>query len=162
MSNPENQLRRAVAAALPRLEAFSDAAAAVPRAAGKWSRKEIVGHLIDSASNNHQRFVRAQFTDDLICPSYDQDAWVRVQRYQDAPWSELLTLWALINLHLARVMEAMPALDRSKARTHHNLDQVAFRTIPSIEPVTLEYFMHDYVVHLEHHLAQILEPVEAK
>ena len=50
---------------------------------GKWSRKEIVGHLIDSASNNHQRFVRAQDSDDLICPTYDQDAFVRVQRYAE-------------------------------------------------------------------------------
>ena len=131
--------------------------AAVPRAPGKWSRKEIVGHLIDSASNNHQRFVQAQFTDELLCSTYDQDAWVRAQRYGEAQWSELVSLWALFNEHLARVMVAIPAEPRMKPRARHNLDQVAFGTFPASQPVTLEQFMHDYVVHLEHHLAQILE-----
>jgi hypothetical protein len=155
MMTPESRLRRVVAEALPKLEAISDAEAAMPRAAGKWSRKEIVGHLIDSASNNHQRFVRAQFTGELICPTYDQDAWVRAQRYRDAPWSELVSLLALFNLQLARVMDAIPADIRSMPRAHHNLDRVAFRAIPASEPATLEYFMRDYVEHLEHHLAQI-------
>jgi hypothetical protein len=157
MDTPESRLRRVIANAKPRLEAFSDAHAAVPRAPGKWSRKEIVGHLIDSASNNHQRFVRAQFTDELICPTYDQDAWVRSQRYRDAPWSELVSLLTLFNLQLARVMDAIPAEIRTKPRARHNLDQVAFRRIPASEPATLEYFMEDYMVHLEHHLAQIFE-----
>jgi hypothetical protein len=155
MNKPESQLRRAVNAAMPKLEAISDANAALPRAPGKWSRKEIVGHLIDSASNNHQRFVRAQFTDELICPTYDQDAWVRAQHYRDAPWRELVSLWALFNQQIARVMDAIPAEARTMSRVRHNLDQVAFRTIPAGEPTTLEYFMRDYVVHLEHHLGQI-------
>ena len=81
MHDPESLLRIALAAAIPRLETICDADAALPRAPGKWSRKEIIGHLIDSASNNHDRFVRAQFTDDLVCDSYDQDAWVRAQRH---------------------------------------------------------------------------------
>jgi hypothetical protein len=144
--------------AIPKLEAISDGSAAVPRAPGKWSRKEILGHLIDSASNNHERFVRAQFTDELVGQTYDQDAWVRAQRYHEAPWSELVSLWALFNLHLARVMAAIPEELRTKPRTRHNLDQVAFRAFAASEPATLELFMQDYVVHLEHHLKQILEP----
>jgi hypothetical protein len=162
MNDSQSRLRGALAAAIPELEAISDTDAAVPRAPGKWSRKEIVGHLIDSASNNHQRFVRAQFTDELICPPYDQDAWVRAQRYRDAPWSELVSLWALLNLHLARVMAAIPDSIRNTPRTRHNLDQVAFRAFSASEPVTLELFMHDYVVHLEHHLTQLLQPADAK
>ncbi|HEY2897994.1 MAG TPA: DinB family protein [Gemmatimonadaceae bacterium] len=150
-------MRHVLAAAIPKLEAISDAESALPRAPGKWSRKEIVGHLLDSASNNHQRFVRAQFTDELVCPTYDQDAWVRAQRYSEAPWSELVSLWALFNLHLARVMAAIPDELRTMPRLRHNLDQVAFRAFPASEPATLEFFMQDYVVHLEHHLTQILE-----
>jgi hypothetical protein len=153
---PEFELRHVLAVATPRLEAISDADAALPRGVGKWSRKEIVGHLIDSASNNHQRFVRAQFTDDLLCPTYDQEAWVASQRYRDAPWSELVPLWAHFNIHLARVIEAIPPEIRSRPRLRHNLHEVAFRTIPADEPATLEYFMGDYVAHLEHHLVQIL------
>ena len=159
MITPEAQLRLAVASATPALEVISDADASLPRAPGKWSRKEIVGHLIDSASNNHERFVRAQFTDDLICPTYDQEAWVRTQRYRDASWIELVLLWAHFNLHLARVMEAVPSEDRTLPRTRHNLHQVAFRTVAENEPTTLEYFMQDYVVHLEHHLRQIFETI---
>jgi len=152
---PEAQLRDAVSGAMPRLTAITDAAAAKPRAPGKWSRKEIVGHLIDSASNNHERFVRAQFTDDLMCPTYDQEAWVRVQRYSDAPWGELIALWRYFNVQLARVIEATPREIRLRPRERHNLDQVAFRRLPAGEPATLEYFMRDYVEHLEHHLGQI-------
>jgi len=159
MSSVQKLRRGAIDDAIPRLNAISEGDAARPRSPGKWSRKEIVGHLIDSASNNHQRFVRAQFTDDLICPTYDQDAWVRAQGYAQAPWSELVSLWALFNLQLARVMDAIPAESRIRPRTRHNLDQVAFRAVPPSEPATLEYFMEDYVVHLEHHLAQIFEPV---
>ena len=155
MTPPETQLRSVIGDARPRLDAISDDAASAPRAPGKWSRKEIVGHLIDSASINHQRFVRAQLSDDLISPPYDQDAWVRVQRYGDAPWTELVRLWAHFNLHLARAMESIPRDIRDRKRTRHNLHEVAFHAIPADEPATLEYFMRDYVAHLEHHLAQI-------
>lgn len=161
-NDPESRLRHALANAIPKLEAISDADAAVPRGPGKWSRKEIVGHLIDSASNNHERFVRAQFTDELVCPTYDQDAWVRAQRYAEASWSELVSFWALFNLHLARVMAATPEVIRQEPRMRHNLDQVAFRTFSPSEPATLELFMHDYVMHLEHHLKQILESLSTE
>ncbi|MGH7621314.1 MAG: DinB family protein, partial [Gemmatimonadaceae bacterium] len=105
MITPELQLRLIVSMAQPRLEAITDDVASQPRAPGKWSRKEIVGHLIDSASNNHQRFVRAQFTDDLICAPYDQDAWVSTQRYGAAPWRDLIALCAHFNVQIARVMD---------------------------------------------------------
>jgi hypothetical protein len=157
MTTAQSELRRAVAAATPRLERIADADAARPRAPGKWSRKEIIGHLIDSASINHERFVRAQLTDDLVCRTYDQEMWVKMQRYADAPWSELVSLWSLLNLHIARVMEAVPVEARMHVRTRHNLHQVAFHAVPSIQPASLDYFMRDYVSHLEHHLAQIFE-----
>ena len=156
MSVPESELRRVLAAARPRLDAIPDAVASLPRAPGKWSRKEIVGHLIDSASINHERFVRAQFTEELICPAYDQDAWVAAQNYRAAPWTELVALFTRLNLHIANVMDSCPAEIRSRPRLHHNLHQVSFNAVPASEPATLEYFMRDYVVHLEHHLAQIL------
>ena len=79
-----------------------------PRAAGKWSPKEIVGHLIDSASNNHQRFVRAQFTDDLVFAGYEQEGWVRAQNYQGENWAELVQLWKLYNQHILHLMSAYP------------------------------------------------------
>lgn len=146
----------AVDRAVPTLAAMVDFDTAVRPAPGKWSPREIIGHLIDSASNNHQRFVRMRERDDLVVDGYAQDEWVAAQRYQDAPWMELVLLWELYNRHLARVMSATPAPDRDRLRTRHNLDVRAFLTVPSDEPTTLGYFMSDYVDHLEHHLRQIL------
>jgi len=124
--------------------------------AGKWSAKEIVGHLIDSAANNHQRFIRAQFTDDLICPSYDQERWVSTQKYAEASWSALVSLWASYNLHLHHVISVMPQDALSRLRAKHNLNQVAWKAVDSTTPTTLEYFVRDYVGHMRHHLRQIL------
>src|SRR5215813_9724548 len=153
----ESELRGALADAEPRLSALSEQEVSRVPAPGKWSAKQELGHLIDSASNNHQRFVRAQFTDDLVFPGYRQEEWVAAQRYQDAPWPELVRLWHSFNLHLARVIAAIPPSVREKRRSRHNLNDLAWRPVPAEEPTTLEYFMKDYVAHLKHHLAQILQ-----
>ncbi len=157
MSTVEAELREVVTAVTPRLLALSEEEASRSPAPGKWSAKEVVGHLIDSASNNHQRVVRARFTDDLVCPGYEQEKWVAVQRYASAPWPDLVGLWRLFNLHLARVVEATPDSVRRQPRTRHNLHQVAWQAVPQDQPATLEYFMRDYVEHLKHHVAQILD-----
>lgn len=150
------KLRETVERAAPRLEALSDEESARPLAKGKWSPREIIGHLIDSASNNHQRFVRAQFQEDLIFPGYAQEDWVRVQAYNDAPWKELVTLWRSYNLQLARVMAAVPEETRTREHTRHNLHSIGWQVVPAAEPATLDYLMSDYVGHLENHLRQIL------
>jgi hypothetical protein len=120
-----------------------------------WSIKEIIGHLIDSAANNHGRFVRAASQADLVFPGYAQDEWVRVQRYATAPWSEIVSLWRAYNRHLARVMAAVPADVRYREQVRHNLHEISWRPFPSDEPATLDQLMHDYVLHLAHHLAQV-------
>src|ERR1051325_138262 len=89
------------------LAADARAAARRPRPPG-WSAKEVLGHLIDSAANNNQRFVRAQQTDTLQLPGYEQNHWVESQGYQDADWLHLVTLWTHLNLHLADVMARIP------------------------------------------------------
>jgi len=121
----------------------------------KWSPAQIVGHLIDSASNNHGRFVRAHFVPDLRFDGYEQELWVAAQEYATAPWPEIVTLWATLNLHLARIMESVPDDVLKRPRPDHNLDRLAWEAVPAAEPVTLEYFMRDYVGHLKHHLRQI-------
>jgi hypothetical protein len=149
------ELRRAVDEATPRLMELSDAQAKRRPRPGKWSPAEIIGHLIDSASNNHQRFVRAQFQDDLVFQGYDQDAWVLFQAYRDAHWAELVTLWKTFNIQIARIMENSPESVRNAARAKHNLDKLAWQPVPADQPATLDYFMSDYVDHLKHHLRQI-------
>ncbi|GLC24701.1 DinB family protein [Roseisolibacter agri] len=150
------RLRAVIDAAEPRLLALDAAATARRPAPGAWSPREIVGHLIDSASHNHQRFVRARWQDDLVFDGYAQDAWVDAQRYVDADWRELVALWALYNRHVARVMSATPDAVRTREHARHALDRIAWRTVPADRPATLDYFMADYVGHLEHHLRQVL------
>ena len=114
-----------------------------PRAPGKWSRKEIIGHLIDSASNNHQRFIRAQQVSTLSFPPYEQNHWSASQHCNERPWADLLNLWHAYNAHLAHVIEHIPD-------AHLSVPCV----IESNAPVTLEFLVTDYVVHLRHHLGQ--------
>jgi hypothetical protein len=123
-------------------------------AKGGWSAKEILGHLIDSAAVNHQRFVRAQWQD-LVFAAYAQDDWVDAQKYQEAPWIELVALWREYNRHIARVMAAIPLEVRMTPKRLHNLHEIALKPAPKDEPATLDYLMRDYVDHLQHHLKQI-------
>jgi hypothetical protein len=142
--------------ASPRLHEISEADSRVPRSEGKWSPKEIIGHLIDSAANNHQRFVRAQFSDELVFPGYEQEQWIQAQHYQDEPWTALLQLWQFYNQHLLHVITRAPEETRTKLRHKHNLHKIASDAISESEPVTLEFFMRDYLDHMKKHLKQIL------
>jgi hypothetical protein len=141
------------------LRALSDEDSRRRSAPGKWSTKETIGHLIDSAANNHHRFVRAQLQDDLVFPGYAQDEWVSAQRYHDAPWHPLVDLWRSYNLELARISAVIPEETLLRPRIRHSLDQIAWRLLPAHEPGSLAYLIRDYVDHLKHHLAQILPGV---
>ena len=147
--------KQTIDSASARLAQINEAEAQQPRAEDHWSSKQIIGHLIDSAANNHARFVLAQLKDDLLFPGYEQDGWVRVNHYQEASWSQLLELWRAYNLHLHHVMAHASKEKLTTPCTLHTLQEIAFKTIPKSEPVTLEYLMKDYVVHLKHHLGQI-------
>jgi hypothetical protein len=155
MKDALEDFRRTLDSAAPRLLAMTEAESAVHRAPGKWSAKETLGHLIDSAANNHQRFVRAQFTDELFFPGYEQQQWVAVQHYQQASWPSLIQLWLSYNRHLLHLISHIPEAKLTQLRRHHNLDTIAWRCISTDEPVTLEYFIRDYIGHLQHHLRQI-------
>ena len=150
------ELRSAIKIATPLLEAIGDDASRKRPSPGKWCPREVLGHLIDSASNNHGRFLRALEQDSLVFPGYDQDAWVAAQRYRERPWSDLIPLWRGFNLHIASVMEAAPQKARSRPRHEHNLDEIAWRPVGRNVPTTLDYLMEDYVGHLKHHLNQIV------
>lgn len=148
--------KQAIDRASLQLLKLSEAEAEKPRAEEHWSAKQILGHLIDSAANNHARFVLGQLKDDLLFPGYDQDGWVRTNHYQEAAWPELVDLWRSYNLHLLHVMSHADKAKMNTPCTLHTLQEIAFKTVPQSEPVTLEYLMQDYVVHLKHHLNQIL------
>lgn len=122
---------------------------------GKWSIKEVTGHLIDSASNNHQRFIRAQLKDDLIFDGYNQNEWVSLQNYNSADWNELINCWANFNFIIINAISNIPEEKLSAERKNHNLDKIAWTTVPLNIPSTLEYFIKDYYSHLRHHINQI-------
>lgn len=126
------------------LRRIDDETAAAKPGPDVWSIKEIVGHLVDSAANNHQRFVRAQEGRELSFPGYEQDGWVRVQDYQHRAWFELVDLWVICNRHLAHVIRRIPAAALE-----------ASCRIGGAHAVTLGVLLEDYVVHLTHHLRQI-------
>ena len=116
------------------------------RGDGAWTRLEILGHLIDSAANNHQRFVRAMAEGDLVWPGYDQEAMVRAQQFGRAAPPLLISLWESFNLYLARLMAIVPEQRLG-----------ALCVIGGAEAVTLEFLITDYVAHMQHHLRQIFE-----
>jgi hypothetical protein len=143
-------LRERVERATPRLRAMSEAEVAHKPAPDRWSKKEILGHLIDSASNNHQRFVRAQLEGELTFPGYEQEGWARCQGYATADWSLLVELWAAYNRHLAAVIARIPPEQLS-----------AVCRIGEYEPASLAWLAEDYVRHLDHHLEQLWRAVPA-
>ena len=85
-----DDFRRTIEEASARLLSMTEDESRAPLAEGKWSAKETIGHLVDSAANNHQRFVRAQFKDDLVFEGYAQEDWVRAQGYNEEPWPLLV------------------------------------------------------------------------
>jgi hypothetical protein len=91
-----------------------------------------------------------------VLAGYDQDAWVTLQKYQDEAWSDLVTLWRAFNVHLAHVMESIPASVRQREHGRHNLHEIGWKPVPADKPATLDDLMEDYVGHLKHHLRQIL------
>jgi hypothetical protein len=138
------RLLHLVDAAAPVLSQVDDSLSIQPVQSGGWSRKQVLGHLIDSASNNHQRFVRASLQDTLNFPGYDQNGNVRVQQFQTAAWTQLVALWSSYNRFLAHVIAHLPEKKLS-----------TMCRIGAEKPVTLEFLATDYVDHLAHHLSQI-------
>ena len=109
-----------------------------------WTRSELLGHLIDSAINNQQRFVRAMIEEELRFPSYAQNEMVQVQRYKEAPIALLIDLWSNLNGHIAHLLRQIPP---AKLRTRC--------TIGPYAEMRLEQLALDYLAHLEHHLRQL-------
>lgn len=155
MTSLAAELRGEIDAALRWLRAIPEETTGRPPRPGGWSARQIIGHLIDSASNNHQRFVRAQLQPSLVFPGYDQDAWVERSGYQEQRWEDLLDRWRAFNEQVAVVVERISQAELRRARAEHNLHQIAWRTVPADQPATLEYFIADYIGHLRHHLGQI-------
>jgi hypothetical protein len=145
MKTESTHLFEIIQKARPELEAIGEERASTKTIDGKWSIKEIIGHLIDSAANNHQRFVRLQNAAENVSIRYDQEFWVNVQAYQSEKWADLVDLWYYYNKHLSHVVENL---------NQAMLDNKCDMGYP--EQKTLRFVVEDYIRHLEHHLKQIL------
>ena len=110
----------------------------------KWSKKELIGHLIDSATNNHHRFVQIQFESKLLIP-YDQNQWNRSNFYQQIAGKQIIDFWTIYNKQLVEIIKRISEENLLKE----------FKTTDN-KKITLFFLINDYVEHLEHHLRQVI------
>jgi hypothetical protein len=134
------RLAAVVREAMPWFASLSDADACRPESEGKWSAKQVVGHLTDSAINNLGRIVRMQLEPDQHLPGYDQTSWVKVQHYAEREWPEVLGLWFALNEHMVWTI------------AHVEKRSLAHCAVVAGEPITLGFLIEDYVAHMQHHL----------
>jgi hypothetical protein len=127
-----------------RLEKIPSDKVELKPAVSQWSPKEELGHLVDSAANNHQRIVRAQLEDQPAMPGYDGDRWVQLHAYQHRDWRQLISLWHALNEQLLASARAVPAAAWSRTCT-----------IADSRPLTLKFVFEDYLEHMMHHLQHI-------
>lgn len=140
----------------PMLEQLSETETSIKPRPEKWSKKEILGHLIDSSYNNYQRFIHANFQDHLVFNGYQQDDWVALQNYQNRDWQSLIDLWYHSNLHIVHLVNNLPENVLFKIHEKHNLDKVTGKPLPENQAANLDYLISDYIVHLEYHMVVIL------
>ena len=138
-------LHAAVDAGLEMFRGIEEPQTTTRPAPGAWCAREILGHLVDSACNNHRRFVLGQDGADLEFDRYDQDTWVARQRYSEVPFRDIAALWTAYNRHLAHVIASAP----------ENVLAHSGRFRGTETTVTLGFLMEDYVTHLRHHLDQL-------
>ncbi|AFM40947.1 hypothetical protein Desaci_1970 [Desulfosporosinus acidiphilus SJ4] len=112
---------------------------------GKWSKKEILGHLCDSATNNHHRFVRMQFEEQpFVVVPYKQNDWVIVHDYLNTQTGDIVTFWTAVNLQIINVISKIPEEKLSYLCDFGNNKVFTFLEL-----------IQDYMRHMDHHLIQI-------
>lgn len=130
------------------LQSISESNADIPWRPGGWTRREVLGHMIDSAANNHQRFVRASIDGSYAGPTYGQQEWVDAHGYKHQPWPVLLAWWQSYHQILVAVVDAIP---------EKRLSTVVL--VDEDPPSTLRFRIEDYIDHQHHHLRQLAAPL---
>jgi hypothetical protein len=145
MDNLAEMLRRTVAHEEPLLRAINDSSASAGPGPSRWSKKQELGHLLDSAVNNRLRFVKAALEGRFEGASYDPQGWVDLGGYDQMPWADLVDLWKALNTALAALVARIPG-ERRTAECRIGESPVA----------SLEFVVDDYIRHMQHHLDHIL------
>jgi hypothetical protein len=146
MKKTVDELRSVLDEMEPRIRAISDAEFSAKPRPDKWSKKEVIGHLADSAQNNLRRFISARY-EDRPKIVYDQDLWVNASGYQSAGKDEVIALWRLLNDRICAILSGMPATDYTKLCNTSKGEP---------EYKTLEWLASDYVKHMKHHMNQVI------
>ncbi|HEY3443730.1 MAG TPA: DinB family protein [Paludibaculum sp.] len=144
--NVAARFETAIAAAEQALSAISEGQASHPARPGGWLRKEELGHLLDSAQNNHQRIALAAINSVYTGPEYAQNAWVDLHGYRSMEWAEILAFWKMRNQMLHRVITNIPEERLS-----------AWVRIGDSPAMTLSAWIDDYLQHMAHHVAQMTD-----
>lgn len=147
---------------VPTLNKISSSEFSLKKNPDKWSKIEILGHLIDSATNNHRRFKNFLHQEHLVFGGYNQDDEVVINDYQNRDPSDIIQLWSGMNRQVIQIIKAIPSDRLSQIYEQHNYHRIGFKTIPESDPSTIQYLILDYIGHLEHHLSQIIEGYERK
>jgi hypothetical protein len=137
------------------LKSVSENSASQSPAPGKWSVKEILGHLIDSAFNNQCRFILMHSRDSLLFESYDQEKWVELNVYRNRIFEDIIRSWKVINLHILYTLKNFDDTFWNKKFTSHSLNKSYWKAISINEIATPAHFVKDYFAHMRHHLKQI-------
>lgn len=159
---PGQQLLEILDNVKPAFNAISDHDAKAFPSPEKWSKIQIIGHLIDSALNNVGRFIRLQKTQDLIFDGYDQKYWVEAQHYQNSDWVDTINLFHLINAQIASMVDQIPGEILSLPREKHSISWPLYFEKSPKNPFTLEFMIWDYIAHIENHLKQIFTDYQPK
>ena len=143
MQTIATELQDIISKYVPALQAVTEDKMSYKPLPYKWSKKEILGHLVDSAQNNIRRFIVAQY-EDKPAIVYNQDKWVAISHYQHYPTADIIALWQLLNKHIAVILKNI-SLDASA------------RECQTGDLHTIRWLAEDYMKHLRHHVHQILE-----
>lgn len=147
MENVVSELNGLVTEYVKKFNAIRDSDFSAKPLPNKWSKKEVVGHLIDSAQNNLRRFIVTQYESQPPNIIYDQDFWVQANAYQKMKKEEIIALWKLMNERICDVLRTMP---------ESNYERESNTGKSEIQLHTLQWLAEDYIKHMKHHLNQVI------
>lgn len=156
MSSLSEQLQKIIEESIDPLGKISESKWSHKKSETSWSKKQILGHMIDSCYNNHGRFLRAEANNSLIFDAYDQDKWVELNNYEERDADEIIDTFILAHLHLVNLIENISESVLNRKTAEHNFHERSMRKVNKGDELSLSFMIEDYIFHLKHHMKQVL------